>query len=156
MWPTNDPRTSPAYRTLYTTTDAFLSTLDIATAGTPISPSRFASHTAPDYTHSWGQSYLKSLRPGYGQTLSAQGYLEHLAPMMASIHAREAKILDIFIDEARRVAVAKVSYAVRPVESGDGEVLEHEAVWFCWLTEDGRRVARSEEFVDGTMVQRAG
>lgn len=152
MWPSNDPRTSPTYRTLYETTDNFLATLDINSNNTTISPSRFQSHTAPDYTHSWGESYLRSLRPGYGQTLSAQGYLDHLAPMMACIRAREAKIEDIFVDEARRVAVAKVRYAVTP--DSDEEPLEHEAVWFCWFTEDGTRIARSEEFVDTMMRPR--
>ena len=144
-------QTSETYQTLYTTTESFLATLDLGSGSNGISQSRFQSHIDNGYTHSWGQSYLKSLRPSLGQTLSAQGYLEHLAPMLAALRAREAKIQDIFIDEARRVAIAKVSYAVTPNE--DELPIEHEVVWFCWLNDDGTKILRSEEFIDGTNMK---
>jgi hypothetical protein len=150
MTTTTPPSTaSPMYKQLHATTTEFVRCLD----KDPSQPTRMdharirAVRSETNFEHSWGHNYLVSTAPHLRGVLDANGFLKHLDTMVPRLESWNTDITDFTIDETQKKAVVRGSYYM--LAKGATEPVENDLVWMLWFEDDGKRVRKSIEFIDG-------
>jgi hypothetical protein len=152
--PTPPSSASAFYKALHATTIEFIRAQDQDVS----TPNRMdfdrikAIRSTTGFEHSWGHNYLVSTNLPMSGTHDADSFIKHLGSMIPLLESWDTEITDIAIDELQRKAVVRGSYFMKP--KGSPEAVENDLVWYLTMEEDGKKVQKSIEFLDGAAVQR--
>ncbi|KAF2729977.1 hypothetical protein EJ04DRAFT_515541 [Polyplosphaeria fusca] len=111
-----------------------------------------AIRTETGSEHSWGHNYLVRQHPQLAPLPDADAFIAHLTRMCPNLDSWETTVTDIIIDEAKKVAIVRASYYMEPKDSG--EKVENDLLWYLAMNEDGTKVKKSVEFLDGAAMGR--
>ncbi|KAF2259875.1 hypothetical protein CC78DRAFT_591024 [Lojkania enalia] len=150
------PTASEFYNGLYATAVEFVHSSDQEPmAPTCINHDRIrAIRSTSGFEHSWGHNYLVSIKPQLSGILDTEGFIRHMGTMTPLLESWDTIITDIFIDETKKTAVVRGSYYM--VAKSAPEPIENDLVWFLTFEQDGKRVRKSIEFIDGVASQQLG
>ncbi|KAF2475877.1 uncharacterized protein BDR25DRAFT_278606 [Lindgomyces ingoldianus] len=155
MAATNLPSSaSTMYKTLHSTAIEFIRSQDqdVSTPTCMNNDRIRAIRAESGFQHSWGHNYLVSTKPGLSSVLDVDGFIAHLSTMLPHLESWDTEITDIMIDELRLMAMVRGSYYMRA--KGAEVVVENDLIWFLTMSEDGKKVAKSVEFIDVAASQK--
>lgn len=126
------------------------------TQSTRISIQRVRAIRGDNFTHTFGHNYFISTKPPFLGSLDLDCFIAHLNTMLPQLESWDTYITDVVVDEARKMCVVRASYYMKAKGAEEDEVVENDLVWWLWMSEDGTKVKRSMEFVDGVASARLG
>jgi hypothetical protein len=141
------------YTTLHSTALAFID----AQAQDSSQPSRMnfgriEEVCTSDYQHLWGHNYAVSQNPRLQGMHSFSDFTKHLSAMLPNLKSWETTVTDVTIDEMKKTVVLRVSLLMVP--KGAEEGVENDMLWRLEMDEDGKKVRKSTEFIDGIAAGR--
>jgi hypothetical protein len=148
------PRAASAtYVQLHTTALAFIDAQAQDSTQTPcMNFDRIEALCTPDFQHSWGHNYAISLNPRLQGTHSFLLFTKHLEAMLPNLDSFENTVTDVTIDEVQRKVVLRMSFWM--LAKGAEEPVENDLLWVLEMDEEGKKVRRSKEFIDGVAAGR--
>lgn len=143
------------YKILFSTATEFIRCQDRDDSQpTRMNIDRIRAIRTPNHTHSFGHSHLVSTRPMLQGELGVDAFLAHVNKMVPKLDTWEARIMDIVVDETRKMCIVRVSYYMKPF--GAEKAVENDLIWWLWMEEGGQKVEKALEFVDGAATDRIG
>jgi hypothetical protein len=144
---------SQTYTQLHATALAFID----AQAQDPTQPlgmnfARIEALCTSDFEHSWGHNYSISLSPRLQGTLSFSQFTKHFEIMLPNLESYEITVTDVTVDEVMRKVVLRISFWMHA--KGTEEKVENDLMWVVEMDEEGKKVRRSREFIDGVAAGR--
>jgi hypothetical protein len=147
------PAASEMYTQLHSTALAFIDAqAHDATQPHGMNFARIESLCASDFEHSWGHNYAVSLNPRLQGTFSFAQFTKHLEAMLPNLDSFEITVTDVTVDEMLRKVVLRISFWM--LAKGAEERVENDLVWVVEMDEEGKKVRRSREFIDGIAAGR--
>jgi hypothetical protein len=146
--PETPPNASALYVQLHMTALAFIDAQAQTTdAESRMSFDQLESLCAPNYQHSWGHNFATSLSPRVQGTHSFTQFKAHLEVMMPNLKSWDTTVTDITVDELRKKVVLRASFFM--VAKGAQLQVENDLLWMLEMDEEGKRIQKSVEFIDG-------
>lgn len=69
--------------------------------------------------------------------------------MTPHLESWDIKITDVMVDETRQMACVRASYFMEAKGIGEQEKVENDLIWWLQMEEDGKKVEKAVEFIDG-------
>jgi hypothetical protein len=107
---------------------------------------------ASDYQHLWGHNYTVSQNPRLQGIHSFSNFTKHLSAMLPNLKSWETTVTDVTVDEVNKAVFLRVSFWMVP--KGAEETVENDMLWKLEMSDDGKKVRKSTEFVDGIAAGR--
>ena len=107
---------------------------------------------SPDFQQSWGHHLFVSTKPQLSGKRDIDGFIDHLSFMLPRLESWDNKVTDIVVDEMKRTVVVRASYYMQA--KGVQEKVENDLMWMLKMNEDGKKIVKSTEFLDGSAMER--
>lgn len=112
------------------------------------------SQLAPHAILRFGHLHFVSKTPHLQHDESPDDFVNRLAMMSKTFATWSIDVADVNVDVQKKSAVVRAVFHMQA--KNDPEVIQNEILFWCQMSEDGRKVVQSTEFVDPVALQALG